>query len=49
MTQKVTISAGMGFDLGKKNSIAEKIAASMRHAPCTSAMDVRFKDMSGTF
>jgi hypothetical protein len=49
MTQRVTISAGLGFDLNKKNNIADKIAASMRHAPCTSAMDVRFKDLSGNF
>ena len=49
MTQKVTISAGLGFDLNKQNNIADKITASMRHAPCTSAVDVRFKDMSGNF
>ena len=40
---KVTISAGLGFDLNKQNNIADKITASMRHAPCTSAVDVRFK------
>ncbi|GEM_PF-4062367 len=47
MTEKVTISAGLGFDLNKKNNIADKIAASMRHAPCHSAVDVRFKDLTG--
>lgn len=47
MSQKVTIPAGLGFDLNKKHNIADKIIASMRHAPCTSAVDVRFKDMSG--
>lgn len=47
MSQKITISAGLGFDLSRKHNIADKITASMRHLPCTSAVDVRFKDMSG--